>query len=183
MTRGENQLARIDEFLATAAMSEMEKDVFRELAQYAAELGYTPRYGKNAHGQVVYLSFIKGKVNRTLMKFRIWGPYEDVAFYEQGNEGKVQLILSFYATREYSDIFHQGVKRVIEEFGGKYTGCYGCGKCQGEPKGYIYQYPDGKKVFRCGGELIELPAIGRKRAAEIKAMLKKQDEFWLEERL
>jgi len=175
----EKQLARIDEYLSSSAMDDAEKIMFGGIAKYAAELGYSPRYQKNAHGQIVYLSFIKSGVGRTLMKYRIWGPHDNIAFHEKENEGKVQLILSFFATPEYSEVFRQGIKRVIEEFGGKYTGCYGCGKCKGKINGYTYIYPDGKTVFRCGGELIELPYLNEEYTEEIKKMIAAQDDFWM----
>ena len=44
----------------------------------------------------------------------------------------------------------------------------------------IYAYPDGKKVFRCGGEPIELPPISSDNIAEIKQLMKKQDDYFLE---
>lgn len=181
MARTENHLLCIDEYLLNSTMNNNDKDAFREIAKYASELDYTPKHGKNARGEIMYLCFIKSKVSRTLMKFRIWGPWDDIAFYTKDNEGKVQLILSFFTTPEYSKIFHQGIKRVIEEFDGKYTGCYGCGKCKGKLQGYTYIYPDGKKVFRCGGELIELPFVGSEYADEIKKMIKTQDNFWMEQ--
>ena len=88
-------------------------------------------------------------------------------------------MISFFATPEYSDVFEQGIKRVIEDFNGRYTGCYGCGRCKEGLLGYTYVYPDGKTIFRCGGELIELPLIESKHVDEIKMMMKTQDEFWL----
>ena len=73
-----------------------------------------------------------------------------------------------------------GIKNVIEAFNGRYTGCYGCGRCKDGLKGYTYVYPDGKTVFRCGGELIRIPAVlNSNYVDEIKKMMKTQDEFWV----
>jgi hypothetical protein len=66
---------------------------------------------------------------------------------------------------------------VIEEFGGKYTGCYGCGRCDGT-EGYTFVYPDGRQVFRCGSELISVFDFGEKDIPEIKNLMKVQDDFY-----
>jgi len=89
------------------------------------------------------------------------------------------LRLKFYASDDYSDIFKEGIKRVIEEFDGKYTGCYGCGRCKGKLQGYTYTYDDGKKVFRCGSELISIHNFSKIDIGETKRLIKKQDEFFM----
>ena len=37
----------------------------------------------------------------------------------------------------------------------------------------------GKTVFRCGGELIRIPAISAEDVDEVKMLMKTQDEFWM----
>ena len=61
------------------------------------------------------------------------------------------LVLTFFANSGYSDVFKQGVKRVSEEFNGRYTGCYVCVKCKVKSQGYIYTYTNGKKYFAVDG--------------------------------
>jgi len=151
------------------------KSVFTEIAEYAVFLGYTPKWVKvRANGKAVNgdsLTFSKAKVKRTLLKIRKGNRF---------NRDMPCLVLTFFASSDYSDIFKQGIKQVIEGFDGKYTGCYGCGKCEnGKLQGYVYIYPDGKKVFRCGGDLIELPPISAGNVPEIRQLMKKQDEYFL----
>lgn len=88
-------------------------------------------------------------------------------------------MLKFFAAKEYSDVFQKAVKRVIEEFDGKYTGCYGCGKCTGELEGYTYVYPDGKSVYRCGNILLKVAPVSIENLEEIKQLLEIQDKYFI----
>lgn len=143
--------------------------MFQELAEYAISLGYTPKKTKSKD---FVLDFSKSKVKRTIMKLEV----HDNAI----KSNAPGLRLKFFANQEYSDIFQRGIQKVIEEFNGRYTGCYGCGKCKGKLEGYTYIYPDGKKVFRCGGELIAIHNFGTQDVTEIKSLIKLQDEFFME---
>lgn len=143
-------------------------DMFMELAYYAVSLGYTPKKTKSKN---FVLDFSKSKVKRTIMKMEI----HDNAIETRGPG----LRLKFFANKDYSIIFQNGIKRVIEGFGGKYTGCYGCGRCKGDLEGYTYIYPDGKSVFRCGGELIAVYDFTSEHISEIKNLLKVQDDFFM----
>ena len=145
------------------------QDIFQDLANYAISLGYTP---KKTNSKDFVLDFSKNKVKRTIMKLEI----HDNAI----KTNAPGLRLKFFANKEYSDIFQRGIQRVIEEFNGRYTGCYGCGKCKGQLEGYTYTYPDGRKVFRCGGELISIHNVGVHNVSEIKNLIKVQDEFFME---
>jgi hypothetical protein len=142
--------------------------LFQGLADYAISLGYTPKKTKSKD---LALDFSKSKVKRTIMKLEV----HDNAI----KTNAPGLRLKFFANTEYSDIFQRGIQRVIEEFNGRYTGCYGCGKCKGQLEGYTYIYPDGKKVFRCGGELISIHGFGVYNVLEIKNLIKVQDEFFM----
>lgn len=143
------------------------RDMFRDIAEYSISLGYTPKRTKSKD---FALDFSKNKVKRTIMKMEI----HDNAI-RMNNPG---LRLKFYANKEYSNIFKQGIQRVVEEFDGKYTGCYGCGKCKGELEGYTYTYDDGKEIFRCGGELISIHNFSAENIPEIKTLMRAQDEFF-----
>lgn len=148
------------------------QEMFRDIAEYSISLGYTPKKTKSKD---FALDFSKSKVKRTIMKMEV----HDNAIKMNGPG----LRLKFYANKDYSDIFKQGIQRVIEEFNGKYTGCYGCGRCKGELEGYTYIYSDGKKVFRCGGELIAIHNFSQKNISEIKMLIKEQDEFFMKNNL
>jgi hypothetical protein len=143
-------------------------EVYNELAEYAEILGYTPKRNKTKH---LSIDFSKSKVKRTIMKFEV---------FDNGIPSRPPgLRLKFYASGGYSDIFSDGIRRVIEAHDGKYVGCYGCGRCKGDLEGYTYVYPDGRKVFRCGGELIAVYNWNKGHIDEMKRLIKTQDDFWV----
>lgn len=155
----------LNEFISE--LPESQREMFQEIAEYSISLGYTPKKTKSKD---FALDFSKSKVKRTIMKMEIH--HNAIKMNEPG------LRLKFYANKNYSDIFKLGIQRVIEEFNGKYTGCYGCGRCKGELEGYTYTYNDGKKIFRCGSELIAIHNFSPKDIPEIKMLIKVQDEFF-----
>lgn len=162
----EKSRALVNEFLDTIPFEY--RSIFNELAEYAAALGYSPRRTKTKHFSI---DFAKSKIKKTIMKF------ED---HDNGITSQVPgLRFKFYANKTYADIFGEGIKRVIEEFGGRYTGCYGCGRCKADLEGYTYLYPDGRSVFRCGSELIAIHNWNEGYLEEMKNLLKTQDEYWL----
>ena len=147
------------------AMPESDRKTYREIAEYVISLGYLPKkLGKGCE----YLAFSKSKVGKTIIK--ILAGYNEVI----DKNGVSMLSIKFFASPTYSEIFQKGVERVVITC----SGCYGCGKCDGT-HGYTYTYPDGRKLFRCGSELIRLAPISAENVPEIKDLLKKQDEFWM----
>ena len=160
-----------------AKMNEADQAVYRPIAEYAVELGYTPKAIKKANGNVDELVFSKSKVNRSLLRIN---PCNDKLYGQVREVGKALLRLVFFATPEYSEAFRLGVKNVIETFGENSSGCYGCGRCDGDLQGYTYVCADGRTVFRCGRELLlELPPLALEHVEEVKAMMKTQNDFWL----
>ena len=156
----------INDFLAVIPAEYREG--LNDLAEFADSLGYTPKRNKVS---LFSISFSKNKVKKTIMKFVECDPAIST--------GIPQIYLKFYANTSYSDIFKDSIKFVIERFDGKYTGCYGCGRWKDGLEGYVYLYPDGRKVFRCGGELIPIQNWENGRLDEIKELIKTQDDFWL----
>jgi hypothetical protein len=77
-----------------------------------------------------------------------------------------------------SRAFRSGLE-FIYDF--RYTGCYGCGKCDGT-RGYHYRYPDGREFYRCGSELIEIDDIRGVPVGELLALFKAQHGYYLAER-
>ncbi|MRN56088.1 hypothetical protein [Paenibacillus monticola] len=145
------------------SITEQERNTFSELAHAAMLLGYKP---KKAKTQAVNYVFVNNRTKHHIMKFSI-------------EKGKPILKLKFYASTEYSNLFQEGVRTTIEEYNYKYTGCYHCGKCTDELKGYVYKYNDGRTYFRCGGELISLPPISQNDIPEIIKLLERQHEYYL----
>ncbi len=149
-------------------LPELYREMFKDIADYTISLGYTPKKTKSKD---FALDFSKSKVKRTILKMEIHDNAK--------KESAPGLRLKFYASKNYSDIFKLGVQKVVEEFNGKYTGCYGCGRCKGELEGYIFTYIDGSSVFRCGNELIAIHNFSSNNVPEIKSLLKVQDEFFI----
>lgn len=136
---------------------------FSQIADYAIHLGYKP---KKAKTQSINYVFTNNKTKRHMLKFSI-------------EEGIPHLKMKFYATKNYSPIFHEGVRVVVEEFNYKYTGCYNCGKCTDTLEGYEYTYPDGRTYFRCGSELICLPEFTQYDVPEILELIQTQHLYYL----
>jgi hypothetical protein len=145
------------------SLSSDDKEIFSAIADFAGKLGYK---AKRAKTKDINYVFTNSKTKKHLLKFSY-------------NNDKPELKMKYYASNNYSKIFHEGVRNVIEEFNFRYTGCYKCGKCKGLPEGYIYEYPDGKKYFRCGSELICIPTIRKDDIPEIIELLKTQHEYFL----
>ena len=175
MSRTEKYQLLVNECITK--MNEDDRAIYLPILEYALELGFTPKLLKKANDEDGELAFSKSKFNRTLLRI-LPENKKEFANYPLKKMGKAQLRLVYFATDSYSEPFQLGIKTVIEEFGGKYTGCYGCGRCGEKLQGYTYCYPDEKKVFRCGRELIELPPLTMEHVSEVKTMMKKQNEFW-----
>lgn len=152
----EKQKNLIKEFLGT--LTTEDSIIYSEIMEYLMQLGYTPIKCKTSG---FGLDFYNSKLKQKIAKFY-----------------KGDFRLKFYANDNYSVKFSNAIKRVIEEFDGKYTGCYGCGRCKGKLKGYIYVYGDGRKVFRCGSELLDISAITSADIPEIKKLITVQNQFF-----
>ena len=149
------------------------KNMFADLAEFAFDLGYFPKKNKTKD---ISIDFHNNKIKKTVMKFEEKEQNHDG--YGYGERKIPGLRLKFFASDIYSEIFKEGIRRVIEEFGGKYTGCYGCGRCKEDLQGYTYIYPDGRKIFRCGSELISIFDFSDDTLDEIKSLLKNQAVFF-----
>jgi hypothetical protein len=108
-------------------------------------------------------TFTHRKVKKLILRF-------------SSSRGRPILKIKFFASQSYSKFFHEAIRTVIEEYDYKYTGCYGCGNCDGT-QGYKYKYPDGREYYRCGTELIDITDIRNVPVTEILVLLKKQHDF------
>jgi hypothetical protein len=153
--KNEKSISLIEALIDT--VPEQEKAMYREIAEFALRLGYKPQ---KVNKEGFTLDFINNTTRKKILKL-----------------AKDDIRLKFYANDNYSQKFQDGIKKVIEDFGGKYTGCYGCGRCDNGIQGYDYQYPNGKVVFRCGSELIGVKGITVEDIPEIKQLMKTQDAY------
>ncbi|WP_455716211.1 hypothetical protein [Anaerosporobacter sp.] len=169
----DKQAKLIEEYIVL--IPERFRKLFIDIAAYAVSLGYNPIRNKT---QDLSIDFKKNKYKATIMKMGLKESVHDGFGY--GERENPDLRLRFFASDIYSDIFQNAIKNVIEEFDGKYTGCYGCGRCHGELEGYTYIYPDGRKVFRCGRELIPIFDYDGSTVEEIKRLMNEQDNFYRE---
>ena len=150
----------MEDYLNTLPIDE--RPIFLALANYAFGLGYKAKKDKTS---ALGYSFTHSKVKKPILRFT-------------SNRGKPIIRLKFFASAAYSNFFHDVIRRTIEEYNFRYTGCYGCGTCDGT-QGYRYQYEDGREYYRCGAELIEIDDIRNVPLAEMLDLFKKQHEYYL----
>lgn len=151
----------LDEFYQH--VSDEDKIMYTEIAECANQLGYKPRKAKT---QALNIVFNNNKAKKHILKFSI--------------EKELPVLkMKFYASKSYTQLFHEGVRAVVEEYNYKYTGCYQCGKCKDGVEGYEYSYADGRNYFRCGIELISLPPITQNDVPEILQLLQNQHQYYL----
>ena len=151
-----NQAKLIEDFLIK--QDESDRAFYRPIIDLLTCLGYSPKRTASA---TFGLDFRHPGLDQTIAKFY---PHD--------------FRLKYYASHDYSEKFHTSVKNVIEEFQGKYTGCYGCGRCGEELLGYTYVYEDGRKVFRCGRELNTIPNASIEDLEEIMRLIQAQHDFF-----
>jgi hypothetical protein len=149
----------MDDYFAT--LTEAEQAVFSAIAQYAFRLGYKAKKDK---AKSLGYTFTHSKVKKLILRF-------------SSSRGKPIIKLKFFASRHYSEFFQEALRATIEEYDYKYTGCYGCGNCNGT-EGYRYMYPDGREYYRCGTELIELTEISSVPVPELLELLREQHDYY-----
>jgi len=160
-----NQKKKIEAFVT--ALPANEREIYRDIAEYAVELGYTPSNEKNTHGIFIALVFSKTKISKRLIKIH------PPCIYSDETEFKMQ----FYGTTEYSEFFHEKLRQDIDA--GIAICERQCEKCSGK---YVCVYPDGRNGFRCAiHSLVKLSPLGVNNMDEIKKLMKTQDEFWIEQ--
>ena len=113
----ENQKQKIDNLINALPM--YDRELFREIAEYAIELGYLPSKPKSSSEPV---DFSKN-VNNCVRKLCKISPPNSAK--QQDNTG---FALSFYTVTDYSDIFHESVKKACESRKSR-VGINGCGSC------------------------------------------------------
>jgi hypothetical protein len=145
-----------------AILTDNERMVFSAIADFAFSLGYRAKKDKS---NAIGYSFTHSRVKKQILRFT-------------SAKGQPILRIKFFASKDYSDFFHQTIRATIEEYDYKYTGCYGCEECDGT-HGYRYKYPDGREYYRCGKELIEILDVHDLPLKELFDLIKKQHEFFL----
>ena len=155
-------------------LPESDSTLYYDIAKYAAELGYAPTKIKTPFEPVYFAKTIKKFGNRRLCKIAPPNP-------ETKREQKTGFALSFYATKNYSETFHEGVRILCESRKSRRTNDgsnKGCGGCKSGCEGYFYTYTDGKMIGCCHDKLVEIPFITSEHLDEIKRMMKTQHDYW-----
>ena len=150
----------MDDYFAT--LTDDEKAIFSAIAQYAFSLGYKAKKDK---AKSLGYTFTHSRVKKLILRF-------------SSSRGRPIIKFKFFACQEYPVFFREALRATIEEYDYKYTGCYGCGNCNGT-EGYRYKYPDGREYYRCGTELIELTGIGNLPVPELLVLLREQHDYYL----
>jgi len=153
----EKQQTLIDSFLA--GCSDEDHKLYIQIIDFCVQLGYRPKKTKS---QTFGLDFQHPTLKETIAKFY---PHD--------------FRLKFYANQIYSEKFNNSILTVIEEFAGKYTGCYGCGRCQEILAGYTYRYSNGRTVFRCGRELNTISGIDIDDLPEVTKLIEIQHYYFV----
>ena len=160
-----NQRNKIDNFMVI--LPARENAIYRDIAEYAVELGYAPLIEKNTHDKIIALVFSKKKLNKRLLKIHPPGIYSN----------EVEFKMQFYAASEYSDFIHE--KLCMDVNAGRAVCKEKNKKCASK---YTFSYPDGEKGFRCAiHSLVKLSPLSAEHINEIKELMKIQDEFWIEQ--
>lgn len=144
------------------SQTEETQQIYRTIVQRALDLGYRVRKDRT---KTPSYSLYSPKFRQTILRVTDDGK-------------KVSLRLKFYGAKGYSRRLDQALKRTIEEYDFRYTGCYGCGRCVGEPLGYQIAYEDGRREFRCGFELIEILGLDPELGKEIEGVVEAQTRYW-----
>jgi hypothetical protein len=136
--------------------------LYRTMAEKAIQLGYK---AKREKAKQFGISFSSSKYKVTILRFT-------------ADKNKPAFRLKFFAAPHYSAVFERSLKKVIERFDFKYTGCYGCNKCKDEKEGYTIRYDDGREYFRCGFELIDINELNEQVKDEVLELLTLQTEYY-----
>lgn len=150
----------LEEYLAI--LNQPERALFTPVADFAFSLGYRARRDKTRD---LNFSFLHRQVKPLILRYSIL-------------RGRPVIRLKFFAAGTYSRFFEDALKTTIEEYEFRYTGCYGCEKCDGS-HGYTIRYRDGREYFRCGLELIDLPGLSSAELPELLDLFRRQHEFYL----
>jgi hypothetical protein len=152
-------LATAGDFLS--ALDEGHRPLFELMMRKALSLGYKMSRDKT---RCPSYSFSSRKYGTTILRVI--------------DDGKRRYIrLKFFGSASYPPAFEAALKRTIEEYDFKYTGCYGCGSCA-TPIGYRIEYPDGREYFRCGRELVEIFDIDEAAARDAERLMEEQTAYF-----
>ena len=136
----------MDDFFA--ALNETQVPLFSTIAEYAFGLGYRARRDKTKD---LNYSFLHRGVKPLILRFSIL-------------KGQPVVRLKFFAATQYSRFFEDALKATIEEYDFRYTGCYGCEKCDGS-QGYTIRYPGWAGIFPLRPGVDRIAWAGGDRAA------------------
>jgi hypothetical protein len=99
-----NQKIKIDVLIKI--LPDCDKSIYCDISKYVVELGYSPSKVKDCYEPVVFGKNIKNYGHRNIC--RISPPNIE------NDETVTKFAMSFYAASEYSDIFHESVRKACE---------------------------------------------------------------------
>ena len=137
-----------------------EEPLYRQLAMYLIELGYSP---KKQRSYLVFKHDLHGKQMAKMGLKRNLRPY---------------FSLRFSACREYSQKFADVINMAVSKPNYPPANCIqnNCGYCSGEAHTHIYAH-DGKHL--CGARQLEIPNITPEDIAETKNLIQEEHEYLL----
>ena len=153
-------LEQLNEFFD--CIPEEERNLFQRIAEIALDNGYRIRRDKVKH---IAYSFVSPRCKNGMMRFAY-------------DKGKLFLKMKFFGVADYSEKFLSSLRATIEEHHFKYTGCYGCGKCNDQKEGYTILYENGMSYFRCGSEYIDIMNVEASDIAEIERIIVEQTHYY-----
>ena len=161
-----------------ASISDEQKNVYKETAQYLVDLGYMPQ--KQRVGDFV-LSFKHKETGKVISKM---GIRQQTAFFS----------VRFFACNRVSETFMNALRKDIESRNRQYTSplpvlpdtasmvknkCGYCGDiCTGGGYGYYYKFSDNDMVSRCGAYPIIIPDIKEEDIDELKRIIQEQHHYF-----
>jgi len=150
-----------------------EKGIYSEIAYFLAELGYAPEKQRTKD---FMLSFRHKQSGKVIAKAGV-------------RKGKGIFSAKFFGCTDVPPRYAAALESEIHSRNGQYCGplrsqtqknqCNTCASCTGGKIGYVYSYPDGHEVLRCGAYPIPIPGITQEDASGLKSLLTEQHGYFL----
>lgn len=153
-------------------MEAADKIVYSDLVSYCLSISLKPK--KVYKSNVLAVDFIHMNQNNAVV-------FNANTIIRIGIDQNKKPIFAFryYASKQYSEKFHEAIKNEIDSCKGEYKGCLQCGKKHCKTR-YIYKHPNGKSYIRCGFGFVTINNITKQDIPEIKGLIETQIKFYNE---